>query len=495
MIATRTSQGRVSSTEAVRLRGAPFGLEPLYAQVQNGELFVARRASDLVDARAPIFVERLCALLTSSAPLTPEASVFDGVIRIPPDTTTSVFRDRVSVEPVRRLLHERTIAPIDAADEQWRLIVASVKNSIADSKHVAVATGGGVDSSGILAAALAVCRGANRIEAEAVALHFAGDGDDRPYLHDLERELGIVAIKVAPADGGSAVMPLLTSPTMPSWSWSASGDFSIFRAARSRGADVVLTGFGGDDLFDGNPRALAGELVRGRLGSALRAARLEPSDASSLHRVGNWILRPIAASMIPNQVLSARRFRALSAERPWIGPAFRQFLEKQKENWRPTPLNSPAARFDALAKATYLADAVEMNEEIAVRADMRVAHPYLDTALVRFVASLPPTLLLHADRLRGLFRLAIRGAVPTRVRLRTTKAAFINSWREALNAAGGLEILRDLATMRECTKIGLVEPSAVQAELVGLEQDPMKWTLLWPFLGVEGFLRARMERG
>lgn len=486
--------GRVRPTEPVRIEGSPFGLSPLYARVDSGEVLVSGRASDLVRPDARVDVDRLCALLVSSAPLKAGASLFEGVIQIAPDTTTNIYSDRIHVEPHQRAIEQQSIAPIEAADELWRRVVASVKSATADAKHVAVATGGGVDSSGIFAAALAVCRGANRKDATAVALHFSGEGDDRPYLRDLERELGIVAIKVSPAEGGSSLLQLLTSPTMPGWSWSAAGDLSIFRAARACGADLVLTGLGGDDLLDGLPRALGEELTRGHFDALIRAARLGPSEASSLRRISKWVLRPIVASVLPNRFLSARRRRALSEERPWLGAAFRRFLAEQERTWRPTRFDTPVARFDQLAKATYLADAVETADESASYADIRLAHPFLDTSIVAFVASLPATLLLHGDRLRGLFRLAIRGAVPGHVRLRSTKADFLNAWRETLNAAGGIEILRDLSTMKECARIGLVDPDVFRAEFSELERDSTIWTLLWPLLGIEGFLRARPNR-
>jgi asparagine synthase (glutamine-hydrolysing) len=488
------SLGRLHASEAISLEGSPFGLNPLHARMKDGELLAARRSTDLADDDARVNVDRLCALLTSSSPLTPDASLFHGVSRIPPDTTVRFFRDRVEVEPRTRVLEQSSSDPIEAADEVWRLIVASVKRATRDTKLVAVATGGGVDSSGIFAAALAVCRGANRADAQAVALDFGGEGDDRPYLRDLERELGIVAVRVAPSQGAASLISILNSPTTPGWSWSAASDQAIFQAARDRGADTILTGLGGDDLLDGYPRALGDEFARGKLGTLFRAARLGPSDASPTQRVGKWILRPLAASMIPDRVLSERRRRALSSQRAWLGPAFRHFLAEQARTWRPSRFDSPAARFDQLAKATYLADAVEMNDETAARAGIRAVHPFLDTAVVGFVASLPPTLLLQGNRLRGLFRLAIRGAVPSRVRLRATKADFTNAWLETLSAAGGKEILHELATMRECANLGLVEPDIFRAEFSARERDPIMWTLLWPLLGIEGFLRARAHR-
>ncbi|MEO8874998.1 MAG: asparagine synthase-related protein, partial [Polyangiaceae bacterium] len=154
-------------------------------------------------------------------------------------------------------------------------------------------------------------------------------------------------------------------------------------------------------------------------------------------------------------------------------------------------LATPTARFDALAKATYIADGVELCEEVARRADIRLAHPFLDVPLVELMSELSPRALLHADRLRGLFRLATRGHVPTRVRLRATKANFLNAWRETLTAAGGKKILEDLATVTECTKLDIVEPASFRAKFTHLERDEMTWTELWPILGIEGFLRAR----
>lgn len=474
------------------MNGSPFGLNPLHARINDGEVRIARRACDLVGKSAPINVDRLSALLSFTSPPSPTDSLFESVFRVAPDATSTVHRDgSVDVAPKLRALDERSMPLLEAADGLWSRLVSSVAAAVTGAKRVAVLTGGGVDSSALLAAAIAVCRGATGSEVAAIALHFSGAGDDRPYLRDLERSLGIVAVKVSPSEGASSVMPLLTCPTMPMWSWSSATDLALLRAAHERGADVALVGFGGDDLLDGSPRSLADDLTRRPLDAIIRAARLSPSETSRADRIVDFVVRPMVGRAIPSCVRTGRRRRALLGQLAWAGPTLRRHIVAESTRWTLPRLDSPSARFDALAKATYLADGLELCEEVAGHVGIRLAYPYLDPSLVEHLSTLPPTMLLHANRFRGLFRLAIRGRVPDVVRLRPTKANFLNAWRETLQSAGGKKVLSDLASVDECSRLGLVDRDAFLAEFEHLERDDATWTQLWPVLGVEGFLRAR----
>lgn len=491
-IARRESLGNVETV----FEGAPFGLHPTHLRIDGAEVTVARRASDLAGASARVDVDRLAALLTVTSTPSPLTSLFEGVVRVPPDSIVKIDpRGQVRLEPRTRSLTELSIKPLDAAAEIWRLFVNSVARCVGRSKHVAVLAGGGVDSSAVLAAALAISRGAKRAEVDAIALHFAGEGDDRPYMHELERSFGIVAVKVVPADAASSVLSFLESSSLPGWSWSLPTDFALLRAARERGADVALTGAGGDDLFDGLPRALAHDVAHGDFGSAVIAARLRPSDVSTLERVFDYVVRPTVGRSLPAPMRVARRRDVFRRWMPWAGPALRAYLAEESKRWRLRPLDTPSERFDSFAKATYLADAIEITEEVASRAGIRVAHPFLDMPLVELVSRLPPRLLFHAYRRRGLFRLAIRGHVPDRVRLRLTKAKFLAAWRETLRAAGGRSILDTLGTAKECERHGLVDAAKFQAAFQNFDRDDATWTDLWPVLGFEGFLRARAALG
>lgn len=473
--------------------GEAFGLHPTFVRVApDGAFRVASRAADLATDRAVVDVEKACALLSFTSPERSTRTIFEGVLRAPPDATLSLRADGPHVTPRTRTIELSTESPVEAADRIWRALVDSVKKAIGSATRVAVLAGGGIDSSAVLAAALATKKKERPgIEVEAIALDFGGVGDDRPYMRELERALGIRVTRVAPEEAGSTLLATLGMRDLPGWSWSLPTDLAMLRRARSLGADVVLTGLGGDDVFEGTPRSLADDLLRGDPRALSRAARLRSSPESPAGRILRHVLRPIAGRALSPSMRTARRRRAHAAAHPWAGPVLREYLNEESIRWRPASLASPSDRFDSIAKAGYLADGVELCEELARLAGVRLEHPLLDERLNRIAAAQPPSTLLHGDRLRGLFRLALRGYVPEAVRLRPTKAFFLEAWRDSLRAAGGFEALRDLSFPEECARLGLVDAERFARDLVHLEKDDVTWTMLWPVLGMEGFLRAR----
>ena len=121
-------------------------------------------------------------------------------------------------------------------------------------------------------------------------------------------------------------------------------------------------------------------------------------------------------------------------------------------------------------------------------------YPYVDRDLMTAVTSLDPDLLLHGDRWRGLLRESARDLLPDSLRDRMDKAHFEPAMRRWMEAAGGLERLRPLASARELAALGLVEPKpfaeAFEA-FVADPSDPACWVSLWSALAVESFLRGR----
>lgn len=480
------------------LTGEPFGREPTYARRRDDRVVTARRATDLAHATDSVDVRRLCALLTYEAPLDPKASLVEGVYRVPAGGTLTF--DSASTEPrvdwPSILVEEERPSPLEAADELWRRFLGSVEHAIRGKKKIAVLTGGGVDSGALLAAAAALVRGASDREAVAVALDFEGEGDDRPHLRALVADLGVTVVRVAPESAGSHVRALLDAPGLPIWSASAAADFELLRRCRELESDIVLAGVGGDDVLDGEPTLLADRLRAGDAGAVVDAWRLQvPWRASAKERLASFLVRPLLSRVLPLSLRRARRRRVQASQWPWAGPALEEYIQREAEAWAPPHISTPTARYARLARASYLADVVELCVELADRAEVTMAFPYLDPHLVSFACALPPALMLEGRRLRGLFRLGARGTLTESVRLRKDKARFAEARRRTLLAAGGIDVVADLATMTHSAALGIVDREAFASFFrrfpEAIAEDDATWTWTWPALAVEGFLRAR----
>jgi asparagine synthetase B (glutamine-hydrolysing) len=273
-------------------------------------------------------------------------------------------------------------------------------------------------------------------------------------------------------------------------------EVEMMARARAHGAECVLSGAGGDDIFDGEPRAIAARARRGELLRAVRAARAHRGVEAPRSRTVAWVLRPLLASLTPTAVrlrLARRRPPSIPA---WAGPALREYLERMRER-------SLAQLPRLLSEGVFVdPDDVERHrvniawlrhqEEIASGIEER--DPFLDRELIATVDGFDPEWLLTGGIRRGLFRAALADLLPAPFLDREDKARFEPALMRVTGAPAGLERMRDLASADELASLGLVEPQpfrrAFEAFLAAPDEGP-PWMTTWAALGVERFLRAR----
>jgi asparagine synthase (glutamine-hydrolysing) len=409
-------------------------------------------------------------------------------VRVSPDGRTEEARATAPVEPMAAR------APDDIADELRDRVFAAVERGLRGCRRVAVLAGGGVDSSGLLAAAVATARRASGPEIEALTLDFSGPGDDRPYMKELANALGIVPLRVRPSVFGPAVRSSMIADCAPVTWPTAAWDIGLGRLARERGAERVLLGTGGDDLFDGSPRSLADRARGGDVAGAVGAAwRLQvPWRTTGLGRVMRFVLRPSASRLAP-AVLHAWHAGRVGRVPDWAGPRLRDLLRTVAHDRRAAADGSRDRPGHRILSASHLLEIADVSGQIEVASGCPIVSPFLDDDLVKFVASIPPNLMLHGDRLRGLFRHAMRNVVPDKVRLRPDKAAFEPALKELVDGMGGLGQLRDLASMSVLGEMGIVEPRAFRRSFERAVKDghrSSEWLRPWSALTVEAFVRA-----
>jgi asparagine synthetase B (glutamine-hydrolysing) len=388
----------------------------------------------------------------------------------------------------------------DAPAALRRALEDAVDAALVGVRRVAVMTGGGIDSSVLLALAT---RWAKRTggSAFAISLDFEGPGDDRPHLRALEQHLDCEVVRVKPEEAADRIA-LLTSGAdqAPIWHPMMPIEVELLARARAHGAERVLCGGGADELFGGSPQALAEVAWRGHPVRAIRAASRLSGFGQPRVRAWTWVLRPLLGRALPTKVRGWRDRRdARFAPPAWAGPVLRSFFDEQRRvagvHVRRPP-RTEAERFAAIRDdpSRIVLAWVRHQEAHAARVDLW--WPYLDLELARAVAALHPDYLLFGDRWRGLLRASIRDLVPDSLRERTDKASFEPAMRRFVDAAGGLESLRPLASMRELASLGVVDPAAFAVafdRFVAAPHEGEHWVTEWPALAVEAFLRGAVR--
>lgn len=389
--------------------------------------------------------------------------------------------------PLERL-DEATPArtPLEAARRLRHGLERAVAHALQGATRAAVLTGGGVDSSALLALAHAWARehGATIF---AVALDFGGQGDDRPHLAALERHLSCEVVRVRPEDGAKRIDLLHRGVDAAPFTWP--GGFMEVEAlarAKANGAEVVLTGVGADEIFDGDPRALARIAMQSPL-RGIRAARSMRGFDRPSWPVVEWVIRPLLARVQPPMVRAWRHRRRRPELPAWAGPRLADRLESRER--------APDQEPDATPwEHPYHEHLAWLRHQEDVAAGITCHPPFLERSLRALVRSFEPSWLLHAEIRRGLFREAVRDLLPASLVGRTDKARFELGLQRFLVAAGGFEMLRPLVSVRELSAAGLVVARRFQDAFAAFERAPddgEQWANCWAVLAVEAFLRHR----
>ena len=409
------------------------------------------------------------------------------VLLVAPSGASKSLRIR---PPERQLLDGATLDEL--AEELHVRIRRSVERALRGTARVVVAAGGGLDSSVILASVARV--GArSRPRYDVVAMDFEGPGDDRPHMRALQEYLGIDVIRSAPENGGAFWRQALVIDGAPCPYANVGWWIHAMRAARERGAERMLTGEGGDEIFGGDFSVFAQDARRGAIVRAvLASARFRaPWKASPRRRVEQLVARPLLRGVAPESWLRRRAVAARLAGLPWAGPVVRRWIEENAGLLGDYFAESIPERHERTGLWAHVA---EVSAQLEIAGGIERVDPFLDPDVTEFAARVPAHAHFCDDNYRGLLRRAARGLLPESVRLRADKADVEPAMLRGIQAAGGFAAFEDLANARCSADLGLVEPRAFAAAFDRLREDPRNgvlWMRVWAGLSVEAFLRTQ----
>ena len=355
----------------------------------------------------------------------PERSLFRGVERLAPGglvrvSARGIERDR-HWRPDASTAGRRVCRPEEAAEELRALITEAVRCRLPAAGPVATHLSGGLDSASVAILAARILREQGRRLLGYSLLptpqgDFAPDGERLFVEAVLRQEPDIVWTPIRYADATAFVLPRLDSdqvmPCDP-----ADQEVRIFTDAAARGAETVLSGWGGDEGASYNGRgALAEALLAGRwrmLADEVRAfAALEGVPASMVLR------GELLPYLLPEPVWTLARRLA--------GRAPRNTMLDGVALMRPQALAGlPAAVTrigpDAVANRLCLLSGpglprrAEQWALTGARHGVAAAFPLLDRRVVAFALSLPSALFLRGGWRRRLYRDAMATVLPPEI--------------------------------------------------------------------------------
>lgn len=496
----------IESDGAVLLARGSLGGRPLYyAHTAEGALVACSRLEPLLasaDRTFSVNAERLASLCAGRSDPRPDTTVFAGVTRVVPCTAVRVRPDRTDVRARARTERDAVDGtPEEVAEELWARVVRSVRRAIGDARSVGVMVGGGLDSSGLFAAAIAVARGASSQEVRAIAIDFDAEGSDRPYLAALAADLGIVPVRVQPRDAAPFWDPAtLLRDGQPYALSSAPLENAVVARAKELGVELLLTGAGGDELFAGDLRGFAAEAMAGAPLQAARAALnlRVPWEMSRRERIDLFVARPILKPLVPRRLLEWVSRGQDQDVLGWAGPRLRETLARSREQAaQDKPPRTASDRFDRFLRWHVYIDMSDGRGQLEAATGIVRKDPYADEEILDLVARVRPFLLSHGGYHRGLLRLALRGRIPTTIRHRLDKSAFEPAFAGVAQAGGGFERFGDLWTPRRLEELGVVDAVAFRSAMEPLFRQPtstLQSGALWSFatqvVACEHFVRT-----
>jgi len=381
----------------------------------------------------------------------------------------------------------------EAASEVRRLLQASVTRRLVADVPLGAFLSGGIDSSAVVAM-MAEVRG-EPVKTFTIGFEDTDGFDERPFARSVAARFGTEHHEeVVHPHAVELVEQLLFHYDQPFGDSSAIPTYLLGRLARQDVA-VALSGDGGDELFAGYERFLAGAHVAAVLNipAPFRAlmkatlARLDPRWAGG--RVGRLQRFASHAELgMPHAYIQWIRL---------VSEAWAHELLLERNAWAEEEF---VGRWDKMAPAKTLDRMLAVNldtylvDDLLVKADrMSMAHglevrsPFLDTALVDFAMRLPPSLKLGGASLKRVLKAAVRDLLPPDV-LDRRKRGFgvpLDRWFRDDLKGYALDMLGERARVRRHLR-----PTALDRLLTEhVRGNGQHGHALWAILTLELFLR------
>jgi asparagine synthase (glutamine-hydrolysing) len=407
------------------------GKKPLYYAYRGHELRFGSEIKALVASGLPLDIDEaglpyLLALGYVPAP----ATLVRGIVQLPPASMLLLEANRSP--SVRRYWRapfgepRLRVSEQDARAEVRRLVEEAVARRLEADVPLGAFLSGGIDSTIIVGM---MARKMGR-KVKTFSIGFADDArfDETHYARIASRafETDHTEFVVEPSsfDLVERLVELHDGP----FGDSSAVPTSIVSMLTRRSVTVALTGDGGDELFCGYPRFLAAEAAERVPGFARAAVR---SVLSAFPTPAHGSRRPLArahrALWVAAQPLPDRLFRWTSLfdiERI-LAPDVRRHVDLEG------PLAWSRRLCEAFSSGSTLSAALGHNfesylpEDLLVKADrcsmahsLELRSPFLDAALIQYVARLPDRLLRRGRTTKWLLRNAFQDMIPREIRTR-----------------------------------------------------------------------------
>jgi asparagine synthase (glutamine-hydrolysing) len=331
------------------------------------------------------------------------------------------------------------------ADRYLELFEDAVRLRLRSDVPLGTCLSGGLDSSGIVCIVdrLLQKAGVNGLQKTFTAMSDSPDFDEREYA-----QIVIDATHVKP----SFVLPtperlfqdldrLLWHQDEPFTSTSIFAGWCVYGLAREQGVTVTLDGQGPDEMLGGYVRdmyatQLVGHIGNLHIGSGLRSARaIHDVLGFSYSKIVRDLLHELGKGLLPVSLMQSIR-RARSFLQPdFFDHGMRESVFLKERGERPEWVKRVGGnRFDRLlyrfTKHDSLPGILRQVDRNSMAFSIESRLPFLDFRLVEYTFSLPDEQKLLEGVAKQVYRRALSGVIPDKIRDRTSKLGFVTAQPE-----------------------------------------------------------------
>lgn len=423
-----------------------IGIKPLY-YFDDGKAFVC--ASEIAGVLAYTgFDGRLNEgmigeILANRTPSCDE-TMYAAIRRLRPAHTMRVGREKTAFRRYFDLDFNKEIRFRDDreyAENFLGLFKEAVRCRLRAVGPVASHLSGGIDSSSIVCAALAMARGGELppLDFKTYSIVFPGQPwDESGYIREVAKQYGIQSNLFEPLapDRIDLAESVRKHHDLPEYPSTACG-MELRRAAAANGCRVILTGEGGDEWISASPYRLADLLRRGRLAPLLRELRgsVDPEFNIGLARifVADALL-PLFPRWIDKLI---RKLAGRTRSYPdWIEPDFARRISLA-DRLHPPPPPAPPTTLAHRDYYNFFHDgewrvSMDRLERYLTESRLEGRHPLSDRRIVEFAWAIPEEQRTRLGVNRIILRNAMRGILPEPIRRRATKGHFATPFLDSV---------------------------------------------------------------
>jgi asparagine synthase (glutamine-hydrolysing) len=387
----------------------------------------------------------------------------------------------------------------ELAHQMRAALDVAVERRIAKDGLTGVLMSGGLDSSSI--AAVSASKAPGRVLACAAVFPEHPAVDESPLIDELRRTFTLGGITAEVRAGGllASALESIVAWDLPLRSW---GDFwalPLLRAAADAGAQVVLGGDGGDELFGVRAHLLADRLRAGHPVQAFRLAHELPGARDRPpRRELAAILADVALSGALPYGLHERLRRSARGAPDWLrSDALCDLLDTDDPlAWK--RLDGPrwwAHAAYGLTRGVEETGVFEHQRRRSASAGLEARHPLFDLDLLQLALRQPPLATFDRYRSRPVLRTAMADLLPDSVRMRPQKALFDSLLLDCMTGTDGATAARMLgdpaAELRAFVDQGTVGRILFDESHMR-QAEPFRWMWqIWRLITAECWLRAQ----